>query len=129
MPPVDPLAGASIEDLVHLVRAIQTYRIAAIRSGQSVPVGLLAIEHSVSLRAIGSQSAPLVGEATVARNAEQVNPLLVSYSVAAQRLSFSPRTLTRRIAAGEIVPVRSGRIARIRVADLDAFVTANQGVR
>lgn len=126
-PTVDPLAGASTEDLIHLVRAIQTYRVAALRAGQAIPPGLLAIEHSVSQRAIGGQTGPKVGTASVDRDAGQMDKELFSYTAAAHRLGYSLRTFKRRIAAGDIVPVRDGRMARIRRADLDAFIDQHQG--
>jgi len=48
--------------------------------------------------------------------------LLVSKAEAAERLCVSVRTIERLVAAGQLRMVHVERAARLRVADLDAYV-------
>jgi excisionase family DNA binding protein len=44
----------------------------------------------------------------------------------AERLGCSPATARRRIAAGDLVAVRHGRILRVLESDLQAFIRASR---
>lgn len=51
-------------------------------------------------------------------------PFMLRAPDAAALLGFSPRTLARKVAAGEIPSVKDGRSRRYRPADLAAYVEA-----
>lgn len=94
------------------------------RNGMAPPEGirelLAALTRSVSGGHAGSFDA---GEARTVE-VETVRPLLVSYSDAAAMLAISVSTLKRRLADGELTPVFVGGLARLRVADIETYVSA-----
>lgn len=47
---------------------------------------------------------------------------LLTKKEAADRLRVTARTLERWAAAGELLPVRFGRIVRYRASDIEAFI-------
>jgi excisionase family DNA binding protein len=53
---------------------------------------------------------------------------LVDYDEAARLLCISPRTLRRRVDAGEIRRVRIGGAVRFSLRELESFVAAQESV-
>jgi excisionase family DNA binding protein len=54
-------------------------------------------------------------------------PQFFTIAAVAQRLDFSPRTVHRWIANGELVVHRIGRAVRVSEADLNAFLANHRG--
>lgn len=109
----------------HLAVAIRAHCNRAVEVGLRVPAELRQVEAMMmSARASRGRRVPPVEVPPPARNPEVVRRL-VSYSEAAAMLCCSVRTVKRRVAAGQLRPVRDAGIVRLRIADLDAFINRN----
>jgi excisionase family DNA binding protein len=53
---------------------------------------------------------------------------LLTLAEASQVLGYSPKTLQRRIRAGELPVVRDGRLVRVHPADLARYVAARRSL-
>lgn len=100
------------------------------KNGSTAPPEYPALSHYMaqqaragkSLNVTGAQSVSIVGIPEPSRDSEQVTAdTLLTYRESADRMNISLSTLRRRVAAGDLRPVRHGRITRLRVADIDAF--------
>ncbi len=103
----------------HLAVAVRLYRQRADHDGLGVPAALRDIECEMAARAMRGQQGTPLADPWEARNAEPMNVKVLTYEQAAARLQCSQRTIKRRVAAGDLVPVRSGRVTRLLVADVD----------
>lgn len=56
-------------------------------------------------------------------NAQCMSPLLLTYEQAASVLACSVRQVKRLVAAGELTSVRLGGAVRLRVEDLNSYVS------
>ena len=124
------VVGASTSDAAHLAGAIGRHRREMRLEGSSVPPTLDALEQVFARIAIGSRkvtgghSGPeidAVSDPGDGRSHESPTDLL-DRKQAARRLRCSESTVKRREAAGELRPIRHGRVVRHRVTDLDAYL-------
>lgn len=111
----------------HVAVAIRRYRSTSVRDGRAVPVALADLERLLSQRAIARPEATELERLESMGEGESMTPVLLDTKQAARRLLCSQRTLQRRVAAGQLTPVRNGRIVRFRVADLDAAINSTLG--
>ena len=72
------------------------------------------MDSSISASAAAIQSGP--------EGAGDVSPCWLSTAAVARRLGVTSRTVYRLINDGELIAHRFGRVIRVRVQDLDAFV-------
>lgn len=91
------------------------------RAGAAWPPGGLALEAALIelLKDKSGQHRP--GAAVVlevGRHTRDDGPVMLTYAEAAELLRCSPRTVRRRVAAGEFRAVAVGRLRRLRRADL-----------
>lgn len=106
----------------HLAVAIRRHREWADSRGWELPPGLTEFEQYLASRAIQGQSGPSLDQLWQARDGDHVTPRLLTYEDAASVLACSDRSVKRLVAGGQLRAVRIGGTARIRVADLDAYV-------
>lgn len=112
----------SADDAVQVAWLIRRYREKAHIAGASVSPGLLALERAVAREAMQGQLGSTVGRPAEPRNSRHMDPLLLTYGEAAGLLGYSLSTVKRRVASGDLVPVRDGGCARLRRSDIDAFI-------
>ncbi len=106
----------------HVAVAIRHYRFTCIRNNIRAPSHLVELEQLLSQRAIARPEATELEQFASIAESEAMSPLLLTAKQAARRLLCSERTLQRRVAAGQLAPVRNGRIVRFRVTDIDAVI-------
>lgn len=117
-------------DAVHVANALGQY--IQSRRNIGVPPSLARLEALFASLGVSSQrvtaahDGPEVGPAQTRRNRRPYGVVeppagLLTREQAAQRLGCSPSTVKRRERAGDLVPVRHGRLVRYRLADLDAY--------
>jgi excisionase family DNA binding protein len=111
------------ELLAHLVIALSKYHRLLRTTGGQVPAEIEELVLVLTDRASALQPAPLLDPCRAA-SAPSAMPrrLLVTKSEAAEQLCVSLRTLERLISAGRLPLVHVEGAARIRVADLEAYV-------
>lgn len=102
----------------HLVAAIVAHVRQLHRDGQPVPAGLW---HLARMLADARHSPPNVDAGHRRRDAPAMPPVTVDYATAAAALGVSPRTISRRVHAGELPVVGTGRGRRIPTAALAAY--------
>lgn len=113
------LGRAQLAYVAHALRQqAELYR----RNGMTPPPGIPDLFEALAEVSEGQASSPGAGEERTVEIG-RVSPLLVSYSDAAAMLSISVSTLKRRLADGDLTPVFVAGLARIRVADLEAYVS------
>lgn len=114
----------------HLAIALRSHRDWAVRTGIRVPDGLAALEEAFVSRARKGQSGTALRDLWTVRHAADVTPRMLTYSQAATALSCSERQVKRLVSNGALTAVRVGPgAARVRVADLDAYVASLQPTR
>lgn len=101
--------------LIFVAQQLADFRARSASAGLRWPVALEA----ALLVASGRQAAP--GFASSVDSAED---RCMTFSEAAQRLSVSPRTLSRLVANGELSTVSVAGAARVRASDLADYVAA-----
>lgn len=103
--------------------ALRMYDESARRNGLSAPP-----EFAAFARVLGSvgvsegQRGSIVGDPREATEDRSHEADLVTYREAAGLLRCSVSTVKRRVAAGELVPVRIGGVARLSRSDLTAYI-------
>lgn len=115
---VDPQIAA------HLAIAITTYTDRARRSYRAVPPELHLFAQALTTQAMAGQAGPTLDHPVVQPHAEKVDQRLLTITQVADALHMSARTVRRRITSGDLPAVHCGHLARIRVADLDAYLTS-----
>lgn len=114
--------GLTQNDAAHLVVALQQYRKRCAVDHMPYPPALREMEGQVSSGVMRGQDGSTFAEALAALNSVSVSRELLDYRQAAQMLSCSLSTIKRRVAAGELTPVRNGGITRLKVDDLKAYI-------
>jgi excisionase family DNA binding protein len=111
------------ELMAHLVIALSKYHRLLRMNGGRVPAEIEDLVLVLTDRAGGLHPVPLLDHCRAAA-ASSVMPrrLLVTKSEAAEQLCVSLRTLERLISAGRLPLVHVEGAARVRVADLEAYV-------
>lgn len=112
----------------HLEIALHTHRARVERDGGAVPDALCLIERLARFRVTGGQGGSGFGVPAARLDAQGMTPQLLTYRQAADVLASSESTVKRLISRGDLPAVRIGGAARVRVADLDAYV-AGLGTR
>lgn len=110
---MNPPAGDAAARLRFVARQLAEFRDRAERDGFAVP---LMLEAALAV-ANGRLQPP-----QLPAPAERAQPYAMTYSTAAECLGVSPRTVERLVASGSLPSVGIGVCARIRVADLEAYV-------
>lgn len=114
----------------HLATALRVHRDWASRAGIRVPAGFAELEAMLTSRARRGQAGTALDDLWLVRHAAEVTPRLLTYSEAATALSCSERQVKRLVAEGALTAVRVGPgAARIRVSDLDAYVSTLKPTR
>jgi excisionase family DNA binding protein len=124
LPSPSPSGGVPpTELLAHLVIALSKYHRLLRTTGGQVPAEIEDLVLVLTDRARALHPAPLLDPCGAA-SAPPAMPrrLLVTKSEAAEQLCVSLRTLERLISAGRLPLVHVEGAARIRVADLEAYV-------
>lgn len=106
----------------HLVIAIRLLREWATRTAYQLPPGLAEFQEALTSRAMRGQAGTAVDDLFQVRDGQSVTPRLLTYEDAASALACSDRSVKRLVAGGQLRAVRVGGTARIRLADLDAYV-------
>jgi excisionase family DNA binding protein len=114
---VDPQLAA------HLAVAITTYTDRARRSYRAVPAELHQLARSLAAQAMAGQAGPTLNHPAPGAHAEKVDQRLLTITQVAAALNMSTRTVRRRITSGALPAVHCGHLARIRVADLDDYLS------
>jgi excisionase family DNA binding protein len=124
------LVDVTAELAGHLATALRMHRDWAARTGIRVPAGFAELEQAFTSRARRGQPGTALEELWVLRQSPDMTPRLLTYSQTATALSCSERQVKRLVADGLVPAVRVGAgAARIRVSDLDAYVTSLQPAR
>jgi len=119
--------GVTAEEAAHLASAIEVYATRCAANGRLIPPRLLQFRIelaaiAVPQRAIQGQPGPMLDEGLTSAEGGTERKLL-TYREAAQTLGISVRTLKRRVAAGDLEPVRvGGGNPRIRMSDIERLV-------
>jgi excisionase family DNA binding protein len=114
----------------HLATAMRMHRDWAVRTGVRVPDGFAELEQGFTSRARRGQAGTELDDLWVLRQSADVTPRLLTYDQAATALSCSERQVKRLVADGALPAVRVGAgAARIRVTDLDAYVSTLQATK
>lgn len=108
----------------HVAVALRRHRTWAAGQSVRVPQGFAELERAVTSRATEGQSGTPLADLWEFSESRVMTPQLLSYEAAADVLSVSVRTLKRVLADPHsgLSPVRIGGGARIRTADLNAYV-------
>lgn len=119
------MTGRSGEDVVvsHLVAALMAHIRQLNRDGVPVPAGLLDL---AALLARARHSPPNLDGPRGGRDAPAMPPLAVDYATAAAALGVSERTISRRVASGELPVIGSSHGRRIPVAALTAYAVGEE---
>lgn len=117
------LLSVSAEVAGHLTIALQQHQRWARHVGLGVPAELADIAKALASRARQGQAGTPLEDLWTVRNAQVVSPRLVTYADAAALLCVGERTVKRLIAAGTLRPVYVGGSARLRIADLDDYIS------
>lgn len=107
----------------HIAVALRAYTMKSRRDYRAVPPELDAIGEVMAQRAMRRQQATPLEDLWRVQQAEHVAPRLMSIPQAAHMLQCSVRTLQRRIACGSLPAVHNGGLTRIRVEDLDDYLS------
>lgn len=121
------IVDISAEVAGHLAVAVRLYRQRAGHDGLRIPPELRDVEREMAARAMRGQQGTPLADLWESRNAEPAFGKLLTYQQAAARLNCSERTIKRRVATGELVPVRSGRVTRLLVTDVDDYIDNHRG--
>jgi excisionase family DNA binding protein len=114
----------------HVATALRLHRDWSARTGIRVPPGFAELERVFTSRARRGQAGTALDDLWSLRDAAEVIPRLLTYSQAATALSCSERQVKRLVSDGVLTAVRVGSgAARVRVADLDAYVVSLQPTR
>jgi len=116
------LIDVSAELAGHLALAIGQHRQWAARTGLQLPAGLSEFEQHLTTRATRGQRGTPLDDLWQVRDGADVTRRLLTYEDTARALTCSERTVKRLVAGGQLTAVRLAGAARIRVADLDAYV-------
>jgi excisionase family DNA binding protein len=107
----------------HMAVAITTYVDNARRKYRAVPPELRPIAQALAASAMASQAGTTIDHPAAVAHAERVEPQLLSIAQVAAALHVSTRTVRRMIAEGALTAVHVGQLVRIRVTDLDDYLT------
>jgi excisionase family DNA binding protein len=111
--------------LTHLARAIARYVRQLRKDGVPVPAMVDELAAFLTLYVRTRQAATVVdGGYGTHQDIPRVRRLLITKTEAAEQLGVSVRTVERLIAAGKLPLVHVEGAARLRVADLEAYVDA-----
>lgn len=108
----------------HLAAAIRRHRQSAARDRLRVPRELLDLEEICRRRVSAGQGGSPVADLCELLDAQAMTPRLVTYADAGRLLSCSLSTVKRLVAAKELTAVYVSGSPRIRVEDIDAYVTS-----
>lgn len=114
--------GLSPSDAAHLVVALQLYRKHCATDALPFPDGLAQMEATVSSGVMQGQAGSTFADVPTPAHSADVARDLVTYAQAARMLSCSLSTVKRRVRTGQLVPVRLGGTARLRIAAVRAFI-------
>jgi excisionase family DNA binding protein len=124
------LLGGTDAGAAHVAAALARHRRDMRLEGSAVPEWLDELERVFATVALGPRGSTRVQVGSeIGDPADPTEPdhELVTRQQAAKRLRCSTSTLKRRERAGELVPVRNGRLVRYRTADLDDYMTRSSG--
>lgn len=131
------LLGGTPADAAHLASALRRYRGTLRLEGAGTPSSLDALER-VFVRVWASRQSASPADTSTHDTGRQGRPELggvlepadsglMTGKQAAARIGCAVRTLQRREAAGELSPIRHGRVVRYRRADVDAYLDQCRG--
>jgi len=120
---VPMLIVADARVAAHMAVAITTYADNARRKYRAVPPELRPIARALAASAMASQAGPTLDHPAPVAHGERVDAQLLTISQVAEALHVSTRTVQRRITSGDLPAVHCGQLVRIRVADLDAYLS------
>lgn len=104
--------------LAAVARLLDGFRRRCVENGAAFPLDLTEAL-TLASGASGRHAAPNVACSTV-----DDQPLLMTYRAVATALSVSERQVDRLVASGALPTVAVGRAARVRRADVEAFVAS-----
>lgn len=108
----------------HAAVALRRHRQWAATQGLRMPDGFTDLEDAFASRANRGQTGTPMDDLWQVIESRPMAPQLLTYDAAASVLAVSERTVKRLVASGDLNAVRIGGGARIRTADLDAYVAA-----
>lgn len=106
----------------HLAVAMGEHHKWAMRARVELPPGWLELQGLLADKARRGQRGTPLDDLWGVRHGDSVSPRLVTYADAARMLACHERTVKRLVSAGDLVPVRIGGLARLRVTDVDTYI-------
>jgi excisionase family DNA binding protein len=113
----------------HLAVALRRYREELRRARFAAPSGLEELEEMVLKRARAGQEGTTFAPSSNGVDDRSEPPLLLTKTEAARLLNVSPKTVTRRISAGDLRVVRIGNSPRIPRADVERLAASTEGMK
>jgi excisionase family DNA binding protein len=107
---------------LHLETALRNHRAKVERNGGAVPDQVRFLEALARFRVSAGQDGSPFGDPADAPDDAGVTPRLLTYRQAADALAISESSVKRLVSSGELTAVHIGGAARVRLADLDAYV-------
>lgn len=109
---------------LHIAKALTNYKTLYRRNGAAaLPPEIDQILAVMTARAMQGQPGTTFDVLAKAEKAVDMDVEMVSYAQAAKRLGCSVRTVKRRVADKSLRVVRDHGITRIRVSDLDTYIS------